>query len=92
MPRTNPGRDNIPAFFRPSPPAEDVLDTPVGQALREILGPDRQYAPNTLISEKGYPTEVEQQLKIVEGLSEGNPIEIGKRVARSKTASVRSRH
>ena len=65
----------------PSSTSRDVLDTPVGQAVREILGPDRQYAPNTLISASrpATPTEVEQQLQIVERLiSEGNPIEIGK--------------
>ena len=58
-----------------------VLDNPVGQAVREVLSPNRQYAPNTLISgsRPATPTEVEQQIAIVERLlSEGNPIEIGK--------------
>ena len=67
---------------------------PAGQALGEILGPDRQYAPNTLISaSRPAIKDIEQQLNDVERLiSEGNPIEIGKESGRSRTASVRLRH
>ena len=65
----------------PAATSRGVLDNPVGQAVREVLSPNRQYAPNTLISgsRPATPTEVEQQIAIVERLlSEGNPIEVGK--------------
>jgi hypothetical protein len=68
-------------LLAPTQGREQPTDTPLGAAIRDVLGPDRQYAPNSVISatRPATPTEVEAQLEAAEAiLGMGLPIEIGK--------------